>query len=358
MMKKRNKKRKIYDNEYHENESPYYYNANKSNKIIYSTKNEYYNNTLSKTKKYIKLHQDNDKYLHKYTNFEKYESFYPKNYENSKKISFYNNNNDYEDDFLHEKNNIFSKGEESIKSYKNFNYSSTFNPNEKNSKISEDNIQEDSNHKIKEKKSTKKSWIKTIPHPKNRKEKENEFYKGKKNINFHKKKDEKNSIKKERKLSFNSSQNNESTKPSINIENISLSSNKEKDVSNEEKNEKNLNINLNNNFIKNKFDEDKNNIELKQKIQQSNKYLENTEVLHLKVKISENEIVTIKIKRYDDLFLTINFFCEIYSIDEQLMKPIILKTLSALNTIYQIYNCNISDENINILKMVKNRNKD
>ena len=36
------------------------------------------------------------------------------------------------------------------------------------------------------------------------------------------------------------------------------------------------------------------------------------------------------------------------------MKPLIIKSLSALNTIYQIYNSDISQENIEILKTIKN----
>lgn len=352
-MKKRNKNRKIYDYEYDESEDAYFSNANKYNKINFSTKNEYSHNKIPKPKKYSKLHQNNGKYYHKFANFEKYESFYPKNYNKTKRESddIYI---EYTDDFVSEKNNNFSKGETSQKNYKNFQYSSLQPPNDKNTKISEDNIYEDKTDKIKEKNKLKNSWIKSIPHPKKKKENENGFHKGKKSLNLLTKKEERNSNKKERKLSFTSSQNNESTKPSINTVNVSLSSNKEKDVSSEEKSEKNININLNNNFIKNKFDEDKDNIEIKEKLKQSNKYLENTDILHLKIKISENQIVTIKIKRYDDLFLTINLFCEIYSIDEQLMKPIILKALSALNTIYQIYNSNISGENLNILKNVQN----
>ena len=72
------------------------------------------------------------------------------------------------------------------------------------------------------------------------------------------------------------------------------------------------------------------------------------------MKISENKTATFKIKKYDDLFLTISLFCEIYSIDEKIMKPFIIKSLSALNTIYQIYNSDISQENIEILKTIKN----
>ena len=35
------------------------------------------------------------------------------------------------------------------------------------------------------------------------------------------------------------------------------------------------------------------------------------------------------------------------------MKPLIIKTLCTLNTIYQIYNSDMSKENIEILKNVK-----
>ena len=76
-------------------------------------------------------------------------------------------------------------------------------------------------------------------------------------------------------------------------------------------------------------------------------------MLKVNIKISKNETATFRIKRYDDLFFTINLFCEIYSIDEKLMKPIIIKTLCTLNTIYQIYNSELSKENIEVLKNVK-----
>ena len=214
----------------------------------------------------------------------------------------------------------------------------------------------------------KKYSIKSIPHPKIKKEYEKNSFKKEKQ------KTENNKMKTERKLSFNSNQTNESTKQSFNTQNTSYTTNKEKDVSQDIKNEENL-IYLNNNknteinpikninyhpyytrIIKNKFDEDNlitDNNELNSKIEHTNKYMENTEVLKVNVKISENKIATFKIKRYDDLFYTINLFCEIYSIDEKLMKPLIIKTLCTLNTIYQIYNSNVSKENIEILKNVK-----
>ena len=185
-MKKRNKRRKIYDYEYDESEDAYFSNANKYNKINFSTKNEYSHNKIPKPKKYSKLHQDNGKHYHKFANFEKYESFYPKNYNKTKRESddIYI---EYTDDFVSEKNNNFSKGETSQKNYKNFQYSSLQPPNDKNKKISEDNIYDDNTDKVKEKNKLKNSWIKSIPHPKKKKENENAFHKGKKSINFYSK---------------------------------------------------------------------------------------------------------------------------------------------------------------------------
>ena len=45
-MKKRNKRRKIYDYEYDESDEAYFSKANKYNKINFSTKNEYSHNNI------------------------------------------------------------------------------------------------------------------------------------------------------------------------------------------------------------------------------------------------------------------------------------------------------------------------
>lgn len=83
-----------------------------------------------------------------------------------------------------------------------------------------------------------------------------------------------------------------------------------------------------------------------------NPIYENTEILRVSVKISNNNAVFFKIKRYDDVFETIKLFCEINGINEKLIKPIIVKSLSTLNTVYQIMNCQLNNEQINILKKI------
>ena len=87
-----------------------------------------------------------------------------------------------------------------------------------------------------------------------------------------------------------------------------------------------------------------------------NAVLENTEILNVNVKISKDKNALFKVRRFDDLFLTVKLFCEINSIDEKMMKPIITQALSTLNSIYQIYNTQIDMKNIRVLRMLKTFN--
>ena len=85
-----------------------------------------------------------------------------------------------------------------------------------------------------------------------------------------------------------------------------------------------------------------------------NPIAENTEILRVNVKISKNKSAIFKLRRFDDLFLTVKLFCEINSIDEKLMKPIIIKSLCALNNIYQVFNTQIDENNLKRLRVIKN----
>ena len=83
-----------------------------------------------------------------------------------------------------------------------------------------------------------------------------------------------------------------------------------------------------------------------------NPIAENTEILNVSVKISNNKKVVFKLRRFDDLFLTVKLFCEINHIEEKLMKPIIIKILCSLNSIYQIYNFKLDEKNIQRLQRI------
>ena len=86
---------------------------------------------------------------------------------------------------------------------------------------------------------------------------------------------------------------------------------------------------------------------------EGNPEFENTVILLVNVKISKDKIAIFKLKRYDDVFETIKLFCEINLIDENLIKPLIIKSLNTLNTIYQIMNCKLDNKQINLLKNIK-----
>ena len=85
-----------------------------------------------------------------------------------------------------------------------------------------------------------------------------------------------------------------------------------------------------------------------------NPLIENTEILRINVKISKDKIKVFTLKRYDDIFKTINLFCKINFLDEKLIKPIIIRSLSTLNTIYQIMNSELNTQQIKILQKIKN----
>ena len=91
---------------------------------------------------------------------------------------------------------------------------------------------------------------------------------------------------------------------------------------------------------------------------EGNPEFENTVILNVNVKLSKDRTAVFKLKRFDDLFLTIKLFCEINSVDEKFMKPLIIKSLSTLNTIYQVMNSRLENNQINTLKQIKNLNDD
>ena len=80
---------------------------------------------------------------------------------------------------------------------------------------------------------------------------------------------------------------------------------------------------------------------------------ENTDILEIHIKISEKETLVFKIRRYDDMFKTVKIFCEINKLDIQLMRPLIIYIIKALNSIFGIYNLKLKDDEIQFLKDIK-----
>lgn len=284
-------------------------------------------------------------------NIEDTASFYPKNYKKEKSQYPKNNTNNvsHHNDFTFNNNKDFFSAENSNfynNKKKNENETYSLNHNivifDEKEKISEEYKLEDKDNI----ENQKKIGIKNIPYPKQKKLQEAYFIPRKKMSFYHNKKNEENNLIKERKLSFKN--NFDSAKHSISTLNSSSSSCKEKAFLNDNQISR---FNFANNypynkFIKNKFE---NNSEIP-----INQNIDNTEILNVNIKISKNKNIVFKLRRFDDVFFTVKIFCKINSIDEKLIKPIIIKIFLTLNIVYRVMNCNISPECISLLKEIKN----
>lgn len=80
---------------------------------------------------------------------------------------------------------------------------------------------------------------------------------------------------------------------------------------------------------------------------------DNTEILCIKIKINEDQYAMCKIRRYDDLFMTIKVFCEINQIDSILIRPLIVEVFRVLNLIYATINTHLSNKDINYLGIIR-----
>jgi hypothetical protein len=87
------------------------------------------------------------------------------------------------------------------------------------------------------------------------------------------------------------------------------------------------------------------------------KKTQNTEILSVNVKISKDKEIIFKLRRFDDLFQTVKLFCEIHQIQEELIKPIIIKALEAMNNVYKVVNCTINKDDIEMLEKLKQYQK-
>ena len=279
---------------------------------------------------------------------------YQNNFNNSKKTPFYNNNSFY--------NNCSNKF--------NINYSKyipkpLFSKNNENKKNSEKIISKNKETSIIENGSKYKKYKKfsidstvsirsentsntSLEEEKNEKEIENLKINDEENKNENENylDDEDYKITKEKiggRRFSNYSKNSDCSKCSKSTLNSSISSIKEKEV-----------LEDNNQNLKEKENDNKKEIKNENEKYQGNPAFENTIILNVQVKLSKDRTAVFKLKRYDDLFLTIKLFCEINSVDEELIKPLIVKSLSTINTIYQIMNTKLDNEQINTLNKIKN----
>jgi len=69
---------------------------------------------------------------------------------------------------------------------------------------------------------------------------------------------------------------------------------------------------------------------------------ENTIILALKIKISKDEYIDFNLRKYDDLFESLNKFVSLNKIKRELVKPLVLQIFKSINKIFYLFNNKIS----------------
>ena len=80
---------------------------------------------------------------------------------------------------------------------------------------------------------------------------------------------------------------------------------------------------------------------------------ENTCILEINIKLDNNKKYNFKLNKFDDLFETVQIFCQINKLNSNLYIPIIINIMKALNSIYGIYNMKLNEKEINELQFLK-----
>ena len=70
---------------------------------------------------------------------------------------------------------------------------------------------------------------------------------------------------------------------------------------------------------------------------------DNTVILTLKIKVAKNDFRVFNLKKYDDLFISLEKFFDLNKIDQNLVKPIVNKIFAALNKIFWLLNNKIGN---------------
>ena len=80
---------------------------------------------------------------------------------------------------------------------------------------------------------------------------------------------------------------------------------------------------------------------------------ENTCILEISLKLTNDKMYNFKLNRFDDLFETVQIFCQINDLNAKLYIPIIINIMKALNSIYGIFNLKLTQKEIDELQMLK-----
>ena len=116
-------------------------------------------------------------------------------------------------------------------------------------------------------------------------------------------------------------------------------------------------INLSDNDLKNAYYRPKNykGDSLSKNGNITQKLNENITILDIGVKISENEVINFKLRKYDDMFEVVKRTCKENDLNENYQNFFIYTIIKALNSIYGIYNLSLKKEEISFLQVLKDK---
>lgn len=80
---------------------------------------------------------------------------------------------------------------------------------------------------------------------------------------------------------------------------------------------------------------------------------DNTCILEIYLKLPKNQNLYFRLKRFDNLFETVQIFCQINELNSNLYFPIVINIMKALNSIFGIYNLKLNQKEINELEFFK-----
>ena len=83
---------------------------------------------------------------------------------------------------------------------------------------------------------------------------------------------------------------------------------------------------------------------------------ENTEVLRLKIKVRKNEYKRFSVRKYDNIFITLENFLKINHISIFLLRPIAISIFKAMSRISLVFNCTLSQKDITYINQLNNNN--
>ena len=86
----------------------------------------------------------------------------------------------------------------------------------------------------------------------------------------------------------------------------------------------------------------------------NNKNMENTLILSANIKLEGNEVKTLDIYRYDDIYNTIKTYCESNKLAGKFIKPLVMKVTDTLSNIYKVYNVSLDKKEELYIKYINN----